>query len=335
MNNLEDFLIIYMYFLEEKLNLQKQDKLRNIKFKSGKQNLDSPLIQRIMEIIEKDNFYSLDTLIEKPINKIKNLQVGNKTKTISLVDFKGWNVQILLGDKKNYSNKQDKGKKWDGHFKSANADFFVPPDLGFIITDAQGNTYYKRVEIKMTKAEGKGKIPGSSIQQLSENEWLIFFKYSLESKSKDASSKSEIGNIIDVTIGYYTDAINWKQDRETNKIIVPFPDRSPRPIVSFSRLKKWNEQNRIAIGDTIHYKKNQNKTFQNDENIIKDWKWNLIDRWIEIVLNPEKTNYTSKDKWFDVVLKEFIISFLQKYNNLTNDEKEEVERRLKENLNNK
>lgn len=98
------------------------------------------------------------------------------------------------------------------------------------------SSYFETIELKSTKQDS---IPGSSIQQILPDEWVIFIKHT----AKD----------VDVVTGKYRHSINSKMQ---------FPDRSPRPQVSFKKLKNWNDNFR-------NFEKNV-LTYSLDENLMRN-----------------------------------------------------------------
>ena len=148
----------------------------------------------------------------------------------------------------------------------------------------------------------KDAIPGSSIQQILPNEWVIFIKHAK--------------NNISVTTGQYIHAVNSKMQ---------FPDRSPRPQVSFQEMKKWNAQNRVLSYQSLIYKKDLEENTKYE--LIDDWQNVLAQRWIDILFNSK--NIRSNEPWFNTTMRKFIILFLDKYDSLSISEKE----RFKKNIN--
>ena len=168
---------------------------------------------------------------------------------------------------------------------------FTKPDLCLKL-NINGTITYETIELKSTK---KDAIPGSSIQQVLPGEWLIFVKRGKE--------RAEIAT------GQYFHAINSKMQ---------FPDRSPRPQVSFIELQNWNSNCRHNDGKTIAY------TSVGDESLkyqlLTDWQDVLAERWNEIVFDK---NLRKPEPWFNNNLRKFILKFLRIYDKMSTDEKEE------------
>lgn len=137
-------------------------------------------------------------------------------------------------------------------------------------------------------------IPGSSIQQILPEQWVIFIKHS--------------NDYVKIATGQYIHAINSK---------MVFPDRSPRPQVSFKEMTTWNHSNRILKYASLIYKKDDNE--HTKYNLIQDWQKVLSERWIDMLFH----NTTSKknEPWFHNTMRKFILSFLEQYESLSEQEK--------------
>lgn len=153
------------------------------------------------------------------------------------------------------------------------------------------------VELKSTKDDS---IPGSSIQQVDGEEWVIFIKH----------NKS-----INVVTGQYINAINSKMQ---------FPDRSPRPQVSFKTLLEWNNSNRILSSNVIKY--TVDPSLQLKEALITDWQDVLSSRWIDILFNATSTK--KNEPWFNNNLRKFIVEFLKRYDSLSEEEKKSLKQQI-------
>ena len=93
--------------------------------------------------------------------------------------------------------------------KASKSSVYTNPDL-YLELKLGDEISYESIELKSTKNDS---IPGSSIQQIVPEEWVIFIKHS--------------GKSISISTGQYIHAINSKMQ---------FPDRSPRPQVSFKAM---------------------------------------------------------------------------------------------------
>lgn len=168
---------------------------------------------------------------------------------------------------------------------------YTNPDICLKIND-NGTVYYETVELKSTKNDC---IPGSSIQQIYPKEWVVFIKHT--------------SNSSDITTGMYFHAINTKMQ---------FPDRSPRPQVSFSELKNWNDAHRICGVDKLYYSSSNEDTDKIE--LLTDWQGVLAKRWKNIVFTFDKSE---KVPWFDNNLRKFILEFLAVYDEYDEQEKKE------------
>lgn len=175
---------------------------------------------------------------------------------------------------------------------------YTNPDMCLeIIFD--NKIYYETIELKSTKQDS---IPGSSIQQILPTEWVIFIKHS--------------NNKIEVTTGQYIHAINSKMQ---------FPDRSPRPQVSFKEMMNWNQLNRLIQYSSLVYKKDENE--QTKYELIHDWQSVLAERWIEMLFEADTVK--NNEPWFNNNMRKFILDFLERYEALNETEKIEFKDKIK------
>lgn len=191
MENIQNFMCIYMYKLEENLIEHKND-LIEVSFQSDEANTDRPLKEYLKKHIE-ETFSSIpnDTDIISlcfeestytDIQTIKQIQVN----------------RVLLPE--------DISDELKETIKASKSGVYTNPDL-YLELKLGDELSYESIELKSTKNDS---IPGSSIQQIVPEEWVIFIKHS--------------GKSISISTGQYIHAINSKMQ---------FPDRSPRPQVSF------------------------------------------------------------------------------------------------------
>lgn len=281
MDNLQLFMHLYMYELEICFAAHKHD-LLNISFQSDEANTDRPLKEYIKHIIETEckcisEFTRVNNIeIYNPDGSCTILDIPNAVKTtyvqrVLLPEEITPQIKTILQERKNA--------------------VFTKPDICLMV-NIDGKTKYEPVELKSTKSDS---IPGSSVQQVSPEEWVIFIKHSQ--------------NNIEVTTGQYFNTINSK---------VQFPDRSPRPQVSFSELKNWNNCNRQDKGDVITYKLSEDESEKYD--LLTDWQGVLAKRWVDILFNEHPRKIIP---WFDNNLRIFILEFLKKYDKLTDTQKDE------------
>lgn len=274
----EKFMYIYMYELEKALN-NNIKALKDITFQVHEANVDKPLKEFIKEFIENGyNKIPLDTM-----EKVMEIDRDNKT-LLSYRDFKDIYIEkVYLPSELTEELKQYRSMSRDS--------VYTDPDLYFEITDGI-NKYYISVELKSTKDNS---IPGSSIQQIIPNEWVIFIRH----------NKSG----INVVTGRYIHSINSKMQ---------FPDRSPRPKVSFRELEEWNNNNRYETDSKVIYKTNLDDE-RTKYQLLSNWQDYLADRWIEILF---KDSIKKNEPWFNNNLRIFTLKFIDRYETLSADEKE-------------
>ena len=275
MENIQNFMCIYMYKLEENLIEHKKD-LIEVSFQSDEANTDRPLKEYLKKHIE-ETFSSIpnDTDIISlcfeestytDIQTIKQIQVN----------------RVLLPE--------DISDELKETIKASKSGVYTNPDLYLELTLGD-ELSYESIELKSTKNDS---IPGSSIQQIVPEEWVIFIKHS--------------GKSISISTGQYIHAINSKMQ---------FPDRSPRPQVSFKAMSTWNKNNRSVNSNELCYEKDDDDN--NKRALISDWQDVLSQRWIDVLFNATSTKVN--EPWFNNNMRKFILSFLEKYEILTDAEK--------------
>lgn len=190
------YIYIYMYELELLLNIHKKDILA-ISFQSDEANTDRPLKEYLKQLIEK-SCKCLSNSIDKLYIQDLEYLVTDEIRKIYI-------EKILIPDEISDEIKSILSERKDA--------VYTNPDICLQLND-NGKVIYETIELKFTKNDS---IPGSSVQQISAEEWIIFIKHS--------------DNSIEITTGVYFHAINAKMQ---------FPDRSPRPQVSFKELAEWN-----------------------------------------------------------------------------------------------
>ena len=170
----------------------------------------------------------------------------------------------------------------------------------FFVSDGD-KEYRISVEVKSTKND---KIPGSSIQQIDVNDWVIFLKHNDK-------------HIIEFVTGKYIDSISGTMQ---------FPDRSPRPQVSYNILKKWNKENRSFENGILSFADDEDK---NDKlQLIDDWQMLLSKRWLEVLKRKKKF---FNEPWFNNNIRKFSVLLLEYYETLDNEEKKNFINFIKEN----
>lgn len=283
MQEIKYFMCIYMYELEKILLEQKEDLLK-VSFQSDEANTDRPLKEYLKKFIE-ENFSSI------PEETAVTLLQFEETPYTDISTLKQIRVKKVL-------LKEDISDEIKEIIKSSKESIYTNPDL-YLELELNDDTYYESIELKSTKNDS---IPGSSIQQLTAEEWVIFIRHS--------------ENSINISTGQYIHAINSR---------IQFPDRSPRPQVSFDEINTWNQNNRLLDLNTLHYKKDDADI--NKRLLIKDWQKVLAERWLEILFNDSRTK--KKEPWFNNNLREFILLFLEKYELLNDNQKKEFKEKIK------
>ena len=284
MNNLGLFMRLYMYELEIWLNEHKQE-LLSISFQSDEANTDRPLKEFLKSTIEQHcNCLSR-------LKDIDSVTIDSESYPVSSsITDTVINSVILPPISDELKNILKKRK---------NA-VFTEPDMCLVILQ-DGKPEYVTVELKSTKNDS---IPGSSVQQITPDEWVIFIKH---------TSKT-----VEVTTGQYFYAINSKMQ---------FPDRSPRPQVSFDELRNWNSRCRKVEEKSVAYRSIGDESEK--YGLLTDWQGVLAKRWTDIVFD---TNSHSSEPWFNNNLRKFILQFLEQYDAMSNKEKEEYRASLKRNI---
>lgn len=270
----------FMYELEELLN-QNLNYFDDVKFQFDEANTDQQIKIKIKEFI-LNNF--------KNIKSVTEIRENNKGTFISRDDYTIANIKVP-------SELNDDDKKYIRNSRNA---VYTNPDLLFFVSDGD-KEYRISVEVKSTKND---KIPGSSIQQIDVNDWVIFLKHNDK-------------HIIEFVTGKYIDSISGTMQ---------FPDRSPRPQVSYNILKKWNKENRSFENGILSFADDEDK---NDKlQLIDDWQMLLSKRWLEVLKRKKKF---FNEPWFNNNIRKFSVLLLEYYETLDNEEKKNFINFIKEN----
>lgn len=282
---INNFMYLYMYHLEKFL-LSKKEEILKLSFQSDEANTDRPLKEYLKNLIE-NNFNK----IPKKSN-INFLNIESHQPTV-LSEFNSFKIlRVLLPEEIKNNNEIKKA------IINKKTSVYTNPDICFEISDGN-KIFYETIELKSTK---KDNIPGSSIQQILPNEWVIFIKHTSSS--------------IDIVTGKYINSINTT---------IQFPDRSPRPQVSFKELKNWNNSFRLICDNILTYSEDKNSI--NKLNLIHDWQKVLSDRWIDMLF--ESNTIKANEPWFNNTMRKFILEFLEKYETLNKNEKLNFKRKIK------
>jgi hypothetical protein len=280
---LNSFLIVYFYKIETELNSYKNG-LENIKFQSEEANTDEFLKKFFKNFLKKYN-----NIIDVKL-KILNVKIDAEEHTINIDQLKSYQVvNVSLPEELTDSQKKV--------IYSSKKSVYTSPDLYLEITDGV-NTYFESVELKSTK---DNTIPGSSVQQVSPFEWVIFVKREKER--------------VIVTTGFYINSITEK---------LPFPDRSPRPQIGFKTLLEWNSKYRKVDNNVLTIETvtdiNVNKI-----KLLTDWQDYLASEWLDIIKMKETRN---SERWFNNTIRKFTVKLIEYHGTLTEDEKETLKKEL-------
>lgn len=235
-------------------------------------------------------------------NSYRTYQEIEEIKNVSVIEIDGQKYEISDDIKKAKieevilpGNITDELKKV---LKSRKDGVYTKPDLCLKVEIA-GSIEYVTIELKATKENA---ILGSSVKQIDFDEWTVFLKI----------TKS----LIKFTTGQYINAINSK---------LRFPDRNPRPEVAFSEVESWNSNYRKIENNTLIFSPSSEN--ENKKNIIKDLDNVLADRWVRILFGEEKQR--GRTPWFTYELRRFIIKFLDKYDELSDNNKKKLKKNIK------
>lgn len=273
------FLHIYFFLLEEDLNTSSGG-LEKVKFQSEEANTDEFVKLFFKEYISRNN--------KIPKNNINELVVKSKesTSSVPINDLSSLEIINVFIPEELDETKRDSIAK-------SKTSVYTNPDLYLEISDSV-NTHFESIELKSTK---NNNIPGSSVQQVTPFEWVIFVKHG-------------DGKAI-VTTGHYINSITEK---------LPFPDRSPRPQIGFKTLVDWNKENRTVAEKSLSFYIDEEVKLSKIK-LLDDWQDFLADEWLSIVKSEEfKTN----EKWFNNALRKFSVKFLQYAGTLSKEEQEKL-----------
>ena len=278
---LEAYMSAYLYELETMIN--KNNKIfEKVKFQQDEANTDKDVKEAIKKfIVDECNRITL----------INQVSIDNVTYNIDKNSFVV--EDALIPD--------DYDSTIHNLMAQENA-MYVNPDL-VLKCSFFGKTVYQRIELKSTKSD---KIPGSSVQQVLPDEWVIFIQH------KD-------GEKIKTITGKYKDSISGK---------MAFPDRSPRPQISYSELKKWIDEYRVTCEETLTIKKDNLEI--DKEELLTNWQEVLSKRWLNVLRSDKKEN----EPWFNNNLRKFILEFLNYYDALDENGKKGFKDKVFKNIDN-
>lgn len=280
---IEAYMAAFLYELEHKLNFDNKV-FRGIKFQQDEANTDKELKTALKAFIEEKC---------NTITMIDVVKLDNDEFHLNLQDFGV--VQALIPD--------DYDDEISNLVKEEKKDaVLVKPDL--VLKCRFADEYlYQKIELKSTKTD---KIPGSSVQQVLPNEWVIFVKH---------NEKDPVTTIT----GKYKDSISGTMQ---------FPDRSPRPQVSFDVLQKWVKEFRDISDRTLVIKRDDSENERTE--LLTDWQGVLSKRWLGVIQNEKKKK---NEPWFNNNLRKFILEFIEFYDGLNAEAKKNLKEKIKRNIN--
>lgn len=276
---LEAYMSAYLYELETKLN-KNVTIFEKVKFQQDEANTDKEIKEAIKKFINSECHR---------ITLIHQVSINDVTYNIEKDSFVVKNA-LIPDDYDEIIHKL---------MAQENA-VYVNPDL-VLQCSFFGENIYQRIELKSTKGD---KIPGSSVQQVIPDEWVIFIQH-------------KEGNRIKTITGKYKDSINGK---------MAFPDRSPRPQISYNELKKWIHDYRIMCDGTLILKKDNLSSYKTD--LLTNWQEVLSKRWLNVLCSDKKEN----EPWFNNNLRKFILKFLKVYDALDENGKNTLKNKILQNI---
>lgn len=284
-DEIEYYIYLYFYKLQNKLNLlETRSELLKLNLHEDEANTDKPLKEFLKKFILSNNKEIQKSIVNKSLN------ISDLDSTYSFQN----NIRIsniLLPD--------EIPTRIINKLKDQNR-VYTKPDLLIQLIDDNDKNYYIPLELKTTKTDV---IPGSGVQQIDDDQWVIFIKI----------SKSKSANEVKTIIGKYIWAINEKMQ---------FPDRSPRPSISFKVISNWVASN-IQDDDKILSIKSHPELIDKKKRVIYDWHSILVDRWLSEIQKPKQSK-----GWFNSVIREYTKKLLEFYKASSKDEKEKLLKNL-------
>ncbi len=283
-NRLQSFLTVYFHKIEKQLN-ENPNGLEKVKFQSEEANTDEYLKIFFQKYLKENNDI-LDTQLSKLV-----VNIDDEKHSIDIEKLKKYKIEdVLLPENLSEEQKKD--------ITESKRSVYTSPDLYLKITDGI-KYFFESVELKSTK---NNKIPGSSVQQVSPFEWVIFIKREKEN--------------INVTTGFYINSITDK---------LPFPDRSPRPQIGFKTLVDWNKKHR-KIEDSVIEISSITESNKAKIELLEDWQDYLATEWLEIILKKEKRK---TEKWFNNAIRKFAVKLIEHYDKIDSKERDNLIENLK------
>ncbi len=278
-----------VYFFElEAILNADQASLSQLKFQSEESNTDE-----YVKLFLKEKLLINNSILHTKIKSVFS-DLLSQDKPIKIASFNGFKITSIYLPKELPNELKTKLSK-------SKRSVYTNPDL-LLKIEGYNKVFYESIEIKSTK---NNSIRGSSIQQINPNEWVIFIK-------RNATK-------IQVVTGQYLNSITEK---------LPFPDRSPRPIIAFNTLMKWNKANRYTEEQILVLKSDPAVVSQKLK-LLTDWQDFLAEEWMDIILAKKKGK---TERWFNNALRKFAIRLLSHSSKLTEKELSKLIKSLKERL---
>lgn len=254
----------------------------------------------ILDLLKAVVFHSDEANTDKDLKiAVKNYMISHprinvQSNGMFLLDIDGNSIISKLTDIMQFSINnvflpEELTEEHKKAIRQSKTSIYTNPDLYIEVLGANKAIQYISLELKSTKQD---KIPGSSAQQANPYEWTLFVKHS--------------ANSIDLISGLYANTVTGK---------LPFPDRSPRPQVSFSQLKDWNDTYRKYDASGFRLTINT-KDLDEKALVISDWESSLVKDWMEYIKSDKKPN-----KWFDHTQRMFVTDLILYYESLSEIEK--------------
>ncbi|MEQ9309512.1 MAG: hypothetical protein RLN90_08665 [Balneolaceae bacterium] len=276
-----------IYLVQLEISLKDSKELTEIKFQSEEANTDEFVKKFFQTYMQKYRTIDIDKYKSVVFDFFKPKQVFD-IKDISQVKI----IEVYIPE--------ELPSEIVEKIVEEKESVYTNPDLMVVLSDGESK-YYKSIELKSTK---NNLIPGSSVQQVAPFEWVIFLK-----RNKSST---------EIATGLYIESLASK---------LPFPDRSPRPIIGFNNLTDYNRDYRkIESGALVM------STDEEDLNdkliLINDWREFLADEWIEVIT---QTNTKTNEKWFNFVIRRFALKLLKYFASLDDSKRNQIIANLEKN----
>ena len=269
------FFAMYLYGLEQNEDILSE--LKAVIFHSDEANTDKDLKKAVKQYMKNHPTVVVDGCGMFLLDIDRNIVASN------LEDMMQFSISnVFLPEELTAAHKKI--------IKETKTSVYTNPDLYIEVVGISDTPQYISLELKSTKQD---KIPGSSAQQANPYEWTLFVKH------------GGVGG-IEIISGLYANTVTGR---------LPFPDRSPRPQVSFSQLKEWNDNFRKYDENGMRLTINT-KDLDEKALIISDWERSLVKAWMEYIESDKAPN-----KWFDHTQRMFVVDLLSYYESLNEIDK--------------